>query len=450
MVALLVVTVVLAVAPAGGRPAVAAAGGGRARRRARAYVARAGGGRVLEQDHERPDQPRGGRCRGDRAPPGGRRGHRRAAARQPPARAQRPPTPNFVSHTTPLTVFAELGAIGLALYAGCSWAARVLIGGCRRDQALGLALGASLLGLFVHALFYSGFLEDPLTWLVLGVAAAYGVAPLAAERRPDGRARASTAAPTGCILGAVLFALVGDHAAGARLGPVALPPAERRPAGSARAARASGGRGVGPGHRPRARAFLAALLVRGPRRSCSRGAAGAAGAGPASRSCSPWRPAPARPPRCCSSACATRPRRGSSRTTRPTRSSWAATWCSTATTRTGTTTRSPGSSASTRATAACPSACGRGGGARHFAYFPGAVITAAAWGLLPEPFDDYRLFVLFATLALLPAALVFRGPLGWRLVLGAVLVCNPIASARRGSARTTRRACCCWCWPSRS
>jgi len=76
---------------------------------------------------------------------------------------------------------------------------------------------------------------------------------------------------------------------------------------------------------------------------------------------------------------------------------------------------------------------------RHFAYFPGAVISAAVWRLLPEPFDDYRLLVLLATLALLPAALLFRGPpapaaanaggrgVGWRLALGAVLVCNPIA-----------------------
>jgi len=63
---------------------------------------------------------------------------------------------------------------------------------------------------------------------------------------------------------------------------------------------------------------------------------------------------------------------------------------------------------------------------RHFAYFPGAVLSAAAWRLLPEPFDDYRLLILLATLALLPAALMFRGPLGWRLALGAVLVCNPI------------------------
>jgi hypothetical protein len=64
---------------------------------------------------------------------------------------------------------------------------------------------------------------------------------------------------------------------------------------------------------------------------------------------------------------------------------------------------------------------------QHFAYFPGAVVSAAAWRLLPNPLDDYRLLVLLATLALLPSALLFPGPVGWRLALGAVLVCNPIA-----------------------
>jgi Glycosyltransferase family 87 len=63
----------------------------------------------------------------------------------------------------------------------------------------------------------------------------------------------------------------------------------------------------------------------------------------------------------------------------------------------------------------------------HFAYFPGTVVTAAVWRLLPEPFDDYRLLVLLATLALLPAVLLFRAPLGVKLALGALLVCNPIA-----------------------
>jgi O-antigen ligase len=94
------------------------------------------------------------------------------------------PTPNFVSHTTPLTVFAELGVIGLALYAWLLAGGALLILRLRkRDEALGLALGVTFLGLFTHALFYSGFLEDPLTWLVLGIAAAYSVQPSVEPRR---------------------------------------------------------------------------------------------------------------------------------------------------------------------------------------------------------------------------------------------------------------------------
>jgi hypothetical protein len=63
----------------------------------------------------------------------------------------------------------------------------------------------------------------------------------------------------------------------------------------------------------------------------------------------------------------------------------------------------------------------------HFAYFPGAVLTAAVWRILPEPLDDYRLLVLLCNLAMLGVALSFRGPPALRLALGALLVCNPIA-----------------------
>ena len=63
----------------------------------------------------------------------------------------------------------------------------------------------------------------------------------------------------------------------------------------------------------------------------------------------------------------------------------------------------------------------------HFAYPPGAVITGGVWGLLPEPFDDYRLFVLLCTLGSLAAAMAFRAPLSLRLGIAAVVVCNPIA-----------------------
>ena len=63
----------------------------------------------------------------------------------------------------------------------------------------------------------------------------------------------------------------------------------------------------------------------------------------------------------------------------------------------------------------------------HYAYFPGTAITSAGWRLLPTPFDDYRLFVLLATLAGFAAAMAFRAPLAWRLALGALVVANPIA-----------------------
>jgi hypothetical protein len=64
----------------------------------------------------------------------------------------------------------------------------------------------------------------------------------------------------------------------------------------------------------------------------------------------------------------------------------------------------------------------------HYAYFPGTAISAAAWqAVVPAPFDDYRLFVLLATFAGFFAVMAFRGPLAWRLALGAVVVANPIA-----------------------
>ncbi len=63
----------------------------------------------------------------------------------------------------------------------------------------------------------------------------------------------------------------------------------------------------------------------------------------------------------------------------------------------------------------------------HFAYFPGAALSGAVWRLLPEPFDDYRVLVLLCTLGLFGAAMLIRAPLSWRIVIGVLLVANPIA-----------------------
>jgi O-antigen ligase len=89
----------------------------------------------------------------------------------------------FVSHTTPLTVAAELGIVGALLYlALLAGTAATLLAVWRRHQALGLSLAAVFLALFVHALAYSGFFEDPMTWLVLAIAAAFLSSPQASRQ----------------------------------------------------------------------------------------------------------------------------------------------------------------------------------------------------------------------------------------------------------------------------
>ena len=80
----------------------------------------------------------------------------------------------FVSHTTPLTIAAELGLLGVAAYLALLLGAAALIRRVYRlDAPLGLGLGAVLLALLVHSLAYSGFFEDPITWFVLAVAAGF-------------------------------------------------------------------------------------------------------------------------------------------------------------------------------------------------------------------------------------------------------------------------------------
>src|ERR671911_328167 len=91
----------------------------------------------------------------------------------------------FVSHTTPLTVAAELGLVGFALYVVLLLAAIRMLALLRETlPTLALALGAVLLALFAHSLAYSGFFEDPITWLTLGVGAAYLAVP-APAREPE-------------------------------------------------------------------------------------------------------------------------------------------------------------------------------------------------------------------------------------------------------------------------
>jgi putative inorganic carbon (hco3(-)) transporter len=86
------------------------------------------------------------------------------------------------SHTIAVTIAAEQGLIGELVYiALVIVAAVVLLRGARGDPARA-AIAAAFLALVFHTLLYADFLEDPVTWALLGV----GVA-LAAQRRPGSR-----------------------------------------------------------------------------------------------------------------------------------------------------------------------------------------------------------------------------------------------------------------------
>ena len=106
-----------------------------------------------------------------------------------------------VSHTEPITVAAEQGAIGIAVYVALLAAAATVAAGGLGAVAPGLggrpppvrgpgsrqrtaaiariALAAAFVGLLIHTMGYAGFLIDPLTWALLAIIVA--LSPGAAE-----------------------------------------------------------------------------------------------------------------------------------------------------------------------------------------------------------------------------------------------------------------------------
>jgi O-antigen ligase len=85
------------------------------------------------------------------------------------------------SHTIPITVAAEQGLGGLALYLALIVVAiSTLLRGARRSIARA-ATAAAFVALVVHTLLYAAFLEDPLAWALLAV----GVALRPPETEPQ-------------------------------------------------------------------------------------------------------------------------------------------------------------------------------------------------------------------------------------------------------------------------
>ncbi len=76
------------------------------------------------------------------------------------------------SHTIPITVAAEQGVIGLAVYVALLIAAfGVLFSGAGRSPPR-IAIAACFAALVLHTWTYADFLEDPITWTLLGIGVA--------------------------------------------------------------------------------------------------------------------------------------------------------------------------------------------------------------------------------------------------------------------------------------
>jgi O-antigen ligase len=90
--------------------------------------------------------------------------HRRGITGKDPKRV--------ASHTTPVTVAAEQGIVGLALLVwlvGAALLATLRGLGSGFTSRVALATGIVLLAIGVHSLFYADFFEDPMTWALLGL-----------------------------------------------------------------------------------------------------------------------------------------------------------------------------------------------------------------------------------------------------------------------------------------
>jgi putative inorganic carbon (HCO3(-)) transporter len=91
------------------------------------------------------------------------------------------------SHTIPVTIAAEQGLIGELSYAALVLTALFCLLRQARGDPVRSAIAAAFAALVFHTMLYADFLEDPVTWVLLGV----GVALAAVPRSRAGAGRAA-------------------------------------------------------------------------------------------------------------------------------------------------------------------------------------------------------------------------------------------------------------------
>ncbi len=73
------------------------------------------------------------------------------------------------SHTTPLTVVAELGPVGIVMYLAMIAAVVAAAVGSGPFRAARLTLLAAFLAILTSSIFYNAFFEDPTTWILMAL-----------------------------------------------------------------------------------------------------------------------------------------------------------------------------------------------------------------------------------------------------------------------------------------
>jgi putative inorganic carbon (HCO3(-)) transporter len=102
--------------------------------------------------------------------------------------------PVSISHTEPITVASEQGLLGLLAYGALIVIALLTMGAGLWSRAPGrdptvldagrAAVLATFVALLLHTLAYAGFFEDPITWVLLAVAASLAAQRAGAVREP--------------------------------------------------------------------------------------------------------------------------------------------------------------------------------------------------------------------------------------------------------------------------